>query len=119
MTNTMTITNDKGREFTVRVVCEGGEYGRDDCLIHDGAPMVEFYDRTYANKRSFGPRGQFVSRYYLSTLQEGDLAKGIVLDGGHADLWTISAYNRREAIDFALAVAEREGALYPENMERS
>lgn len=109
MKDTIYLTNQKGRTFKVRVVCEGDEYGRENCLIHDGAPMVEFFDA------HIGPHGQFVSRYYLSTLQRSKPDQGIILEGSQPECWTVSARNKRDAIDFALMVAERKGALYPEN----
>jgi len=67
------VTNDRGRKFNVRIVLKGDRYGRGDCLVHDKTdPMVEFYDATYENKPGFGHRGQFVSRYYLSTINNED-----------------------------------------------
>jgi len=106
------ITNDDGRKFNVCAVCEGGEYGLNDALIHEGAPMVEFYDATYADPSGFfGERGQFVSRYYLKTLEEGPM-KGITLDGGNRDVWHINFENRVAACEYVRAKAESEGALY-------
>ena len=75
------ITNDQGVIFNVRFVRQGERYGREDCLVHDKPdPLVEFYDAT--NRERFGPRGQFVSRYYLSTLRERGHREGINLYGG-------------------------------------
>jgi len=64
------------RAFLVRIVLPGERYGLDDCLIysaedhprHANDPLVEFYD--FKNPSKFPPRGQFVGRYYLSTLLE-------------------------------------------------
>ena len=39
--------------FNVRVVRTGDAYGLNDCLINDGAPLVEFYDR----RQMHTPRG--------------------------------------------------------------
>ena len=76
-------------KFNVRIVNKGDRYGRADCLTHDDdRPMVEFYDRRYANEA--WPRGQFVSRYYVSTLLEGE-NRGLCLDGGNANEWSVSA----------------------------
>jgi hypothetical protein len=106
------IVNDNGRKFNVRAVCEGGEYGLNDCLIHDGAPMVEFYDASYADPNGpFGERGQFVSRYYLKSLEEGPML-GVCLDGGNRDVWNINAQNQADACAYVREVAEAEGALY-------
>lgn len=53
--------------FNVRVVLPGDRYGKDDALVNDGDPLVEFYDATQCTDK-FGLRGQFISRYYLSTI---------------------------------------------------
>jgi hypothetical protein len=95
----MIITNANGRQFFVRTVLKGDRYGLDECLTHDtDRPMVEFYDYTYANQKTFGPRGQFVSRYYVSTLLRdqhrgvghGQERSGLCLDGGVPE-WQVDA----------------------------
>lgn len=66
------------RPWRLRLVRLGDRYGRDDCLVHeqnphhkvDADPLVEFYDASQSVAK-FGPRGQFVSRYYASTLLAG------------------------------------------------
>lgn len=103
------VTNSAGRTFNVRVVHEGDEYGLNDCLVHDGEPMVEFYDATYEGDK-FGPRGQFVSRYYLSTLTSvmgAEPGRGLNLDGG-VPVWQITAENVAEAIAYALEEVEAQ-----------
>lgn len=66
--------------FNVRIVREGDRYGFNDCLVHDQAePLVEFYDAKADS--AFGPRGQFVSRYLLSTLWRCP-SDGLQLEGG-------------------------------------
>ena len=106
------VTNDEGRVFNVRVVEEGGEYGRGGVLIHDDhRPMIEFYDATFEDDPRFADDwdglGQFVSRYYLETLAdgigEGRLEHGLALDGGHP-VWTVSAKNVREAVAYGAVV---------------
>lgn len=85
----MKITNDEGRTFLVRAVRKGERYGLDDCLTHDEAdPLIEFYDLS-ADPKKFGERGQFVSRYYASTLAKRD-GLGLCLDGGIPE-WSIDA----------------------------
>ena len=95
--------NKSGRNWMVKLVMKGNKYGLDNCLTHDeDEPMVEFYDLHYPE--TFGPDGQFVSRYNLSTiLCEGcplsredlmnssarDPEVGINLDGG-VDAWSMS-----------------------------
>ena len=81
------ITVDK---FNVRVVNKGDKYGRDFCLTHDeDKPLVEFYDSRYPHTEF----GQFVSRYYVSTLlgedRYGRAEGGLCLDGGNANEWTV------------------------------
>ncbi len=56
------------RQFTARIVREGDVYGANFCLIQDGfEPKIEFYDAS-APIEAFGCFGQFVGRYYVSTL---------------------------------------------------
>ena len=77
-------------KFNVRIVNKGDRYGRADCLTHnDDRPMVEFYDRRYQHG-DWPDRGQFVSRYYVSTLLEVK-DRGLCLDGGNANEWSVSA----------------------------
>ena len=104
MTDTPTTTRvqvPNGRPFTVRIVREGDRYGRGDCLIHDeDEAMVEFYDATYANNGRFGPHGQFVSRYYISTLLESPhRGRGLGLCG-HEPAWTIDAGTMETVYEF-------------------
>jgi hypothetical protein len=75
--------------FNVRIVRTGDAYGLNDCLINDGAPLVEFYDNRYMHT----PRGQFVSRYFVSTILERTHA-GLMLDGS-VPAWTVSADDMR------------------------
>ena len=76
-----------GRSFNVRIVRSGDKYGRDHCLTHAGEPMVAFDDADSAGS-SFGPLGQFVSRYYVSTLAERPKHTGLNLEGG-VEVWTV------------------------------
>jgi hypothetical protein len=104
--NLIQVINDDGRRFNVRLVVQGESYGRDNCLAHDKAdPLVEFYDATYANQKTFGALGQFVSRYYLSTLKGEDgftirrpgPSRGLCLDGG-VEVWHVSGANVEEVL---------------------
>ena len=116
-TKTTEVVNRDGRTFTVRIIHEGDRYGLNDCLTHDESePTVEFFDKTYIE--GFTPLGQFVTRYYLSTLEEpkrpsewlGDLsqASGLCLHGG-IDVWSVTAQNVTDAIAFAHTF-DQEGA---------
>ena len=74
-------------KFNVRIVVKGEGYGVNDVIIHDSeTPLVEFYDSRYTR---INARGQFVSRYYASTLLESENRGGLNLDGGVAG-WTVS-----------------------------
>ena len=79
-------------KFNVRVDNNGDKYGRDFCLTHNkDNPLVEFYDARYPHTDF----GQFVSRYYVSTILGTDgygrAEGGLCLDGGNANEWTVSA----------------------------
>lgn len=99
--NTFTIRNDQGRQFTVRLVRQGDHYGAVDCLTHDtGRPLVEFYDATHAGSR-FGPRGQFVSRYYVDALIPmlcSTDAQTLLLHGAEPSKWVIDAATFRRCM---------------------
>lgn len=85
----LTIYNTDLTKFHVRIVREGEVYGREDCLTHDKEEaLVEFYDAT-VDPEKFGPRGQFVSRYYVSTLvgDEGGTRDLFLL--GHEPAWYV------------------------------
>jgi hypothetical protein len=95
------IWNEENRPFYVRLLLEGDEYGLNNCLIHDGEPILEFYDAS----EKHGPRGQFVSRYYVSTLSESPSrahGHGLSLYGGEP-VWHISAANITDALIYAAA----------------
>lgn len=97
--DTKLVTNKDGNVFAAKLVPAGGRYGRNDCLVAD-EPMVEFYDAEYAGKAGFDAEGQFVSRYYISTLEK-DAPRlgryGLCLDGG-IPKWQISAENAYEVL---------------------
>lgn len=82
-----------GIPFHVRIVKIGDKYGRDHCLTFDDfryLVMVEFYDARYDFKSGCG-WGQFVSRYFASTIMEDyHVHRGICLDGG-IPAWSIDA----------------------------
>lgn len=82
--STFTFTDDaSGRPWAVRIVRKGDRYGRN--LTNDGGTLIEFWDRKNAGRKSswgqeFPAEGQFVARYYASTL---DGHRGaLCLDGG-------------------------------------
>jgi hypothetical protein len=89
------IINDKGRAFNVRRVKEGDKYGLNDCLTHGPdklGDLIEFYDASTVLK-THGDRGQFVTRYYVRTLQSDSaqlISRGLCLNGG-VPVWTVDA----------------------------
>ena len=103
MTNFINIdTNNDGIPFLARVVKPGDAYGRHDCLInHSKEDLIEFYDARYPME---GKPGQFVSRYYRSTLEDPCEWRtapateiGVNLDFGIDD-WTVTAAQVQKAL---------------------
>jgi len=86
MKNENTLDIETGKiPFRVRIVEKGQKYGLNSCLSHDNKePLVEFYDKRFPHTE----HGQFVSRYYLSTLTERDNSNGLNLSGGVPN-WSI------------------------------
>ncbi|MDD4840286.1 MAG: hypothetical protein PHE93_06465 [Clostridia bacterium] len=68
--------------FNVRIVEKGDVYGLNDCLTYkETEPLVEFYDIRFINDKDW-KRGQFISRYCVSTLLEtGHYPQGLSLMG--------------------------------------
>lgn len=89
--------------FNVRIVRKGDAFG-DDCLTREmDVPLVEFFDaKQDVNK--FGPLGQFVSRYFCSTILEASFDDGYGLDlyGGVA-AWSVSAAGMKAVQEFIRA----------------
>lgn len=81
---TVVVRTDSGC-FTIRMVRPGGKYGRYTkeegfLLFHEGpGVLVEFYDLAYGES---GEYGQFVTRYYLSTLMANPPVNRLVMDYG-------------------------------------
>ena len=76
--------------FNTKIINTGDRYGRADCLTNEGPPMIEFYDPRYQHT----PLGQFISRYYVSTILEPDTG-GLALHGGVPE-WTVTAADMAE-----------------------
>lgn len=83
-------------QWTARLVRPGGHYGLGLRVEHpaDGEAMVEFYDCRFAaqfvDQNGGHPWGQFVSRYYVSSIAARNPAYGLSLEGS-APRWTLSA----------------------------
>lgn len=110
------VTNTEGCTFNVVLVLPGDRYGRQDQLTsRDHEPFIEFWDATYENDPRFTPgRGQFVTRYHLSTLT-GDgtvmgsplpMIRGLVLDG-NVPSWRVTPANVTEVVTAALPQVTR------------
>ena len=96
MMNTIfNVTNSNGDDFNVRIVRKGDRYGLNGCSVHNETEaLVEVYDAEYPHTEF----GQFVSRYYISTLINGKSRNtGINLEGS-APKWRIDAHNWSKVI---------------------
>jgi hypothetical protein len=90
----------KLNKWNVRIVKTGDKYGLGKRLTNDKAPMVEFYDSRYPHTEY----GQFVSRYYISTILSqdrygGKYSNGLCLDG-RVPAWQVSAEDMAEVVSF-------------------
>jgi hypothetical protein len=90
-------------KWNVRIVNTGDTYGRAMCLTNYKAPMVEFYDISCPDIQ-YGAYGQFVSRYYISTIlsqdsRGGEYSNGLCLDG-RVPAWQVSAEDMAQVITF-------------------
>lgn len=109
MGDLLTVVNDAGRGFNVRLVKQGDRFGLDDKLVHDKPdPMLEFYDATYQGDPRFGERGQFVARYYLSTLNDRLWGGALALNES-VPVWVVSAFNVEHALAWANKQLARSG----------
>jgi hypothetical protein len=103
----MKVKNQKGSEFTVRLVRKGNNYGLNNCLTHnENEILVEVYDAEYAHTEF----GQFISRYYITTLLDGGLRQGINLYGGEPK-WSIDANNWCKVLMWLAVINEGEQQL--------
>ena len=89
-----------GVTFNVVIVRKGEQYGHRDCLTHEGDdPLVEFYDADYAGKEGFTDAGQFVSRYYVSTLLDPHRCRFGLNLCGHEPKWQIDTKDMDPVLD--------------------
>lgn len=77
--------------WTVRIVFKGEHYGLDGGQLHEkDEPLVEFYDAEQDSTK-FGPLGQFVNRYFITTLlSRKHPGMPLCLHGGYPNDWTVS-----------------------------
>lgn len=106
------VINDCGRPWVVRILFPGMAYGLDFKLIHEGKPVVEFYDARHEHT----PYGQFVSRYYVETLlashESGRTAGGLCLQGGVRE-WNVSGEALGRAMDWVKKAIAARGTDQP------
>lgn len=82
--NKILVVNDLPLVWAIRLVELGDRYGLNMCLTNnDTEAYVEFYDTRYGHTDF----GQFVTRYYLSTIMQH--SGGLCLDGAVPD-WQVS-----------------------------
>lgn len=77
-----------GVPFKVVALAPGDAYGREGSGLVADKPLVEFYDMRFKHDPEHG--GQFVTRYYESTLAEIQYGVGLDLRGG-VQAWKLSA----------------------------
>ena len=111
----LSFTADHGTPFVARIVRYGDRYGRDMCLTHTpkpeydfDSPLIEFYDtrNDFDTDTDGTPLGQFVSRYYLSTLQgrtghPNHSNRGVQLHGNER-AWSVDPQSLAKVIRWAI-----------------
>ena len=112
------VTNNAGRSFNVLLVSRGDRYGLNDKLTHDkDDPLVEFWDATYEDDERFTlGRGQFVSRYYLSTLTDRSSRAGLDLCG-HEPAWKVTAKNVADVLEAIKCWQRADGKMDQKDRE--
>lgn len=96
---------ESGRLWKVRIVLPGGRYGRENVLFHvEQDPLIEFWDMG-----QFNGQGQFVSRYYWSTLDKDKdrlQLHGLDLQGDEP-AWKVSGQFMTQMFNWAPLVIAR------------
>lgn len=109
--------------WRLHLVMPGERYGRDGALTYGpeesggagrGLPLVEFYDVSHDPRRF--PGGQFVTRYFMSTLLDGGALREasaagepFALDLG-VPAWSVEGEDLARAVDWLDAAARALGA---------
>ena len=99
-------TNSNGQALVARLILKGDRYGRNNCLVNEDKPMIEF------NTQS----GGHVSRYHLETFLLGwpvggddtALARGICLEGSAREYDLTAQECRRVVAELFLQLASME-----------
>ena len=83
--------------FICRLVETGDRFGLNYQLVNGDMPMIEFYDTRYEHTEY----GQFVSRYFVETLQKSRTCwkQGLCLDGGVPE-WSVDAERMKIVLDW-------------------
>ena len=109
--------NERGQPWTIRVIDIGDKYGREDCLTYDAKePVVEFYDADHPHTidaPSGTVLGQFVSRYYISTICDGSTG-GLDLMG-YEPKWKINALTMDSVRAYIMSYAKSMGWSWEED----
>lgn len=95
-----------GVPFKVVALAPGDAYGRKGSGLVADKPLVEFYDMRFKHDPEYG--GQFVTRYYASTLAEIQYGVGLDLHGG-VQAWKLSAADV-QTVQARLAAADGTAA---------
>ena len=99
------IDNERSQPWTIRIVEEGDKYGRDDCLTYENLFDEQASDGTMM--------GQFVSRYYISTIMDGK-GGGMNLMG-YEPKWQIESLAMDSVRDYIQKFASSEGWSWEED----
>ena len=95
-------------KFNVRIVTPGEGYGRNGTVVAS-APLVEFYDNRYSDP-DFGSLGQFVSRYFVTTISKDKFPGGLSLDGGISE-WDVTAEEMQVVVAFLKKFEKKQRRL--------
>jgi hypothetical protein len=92
MAKLMFVENQNGKQFAIRIISKGDNYGRNRCLtLEEDNQLVEFYDVEGAGKEYFDELGQYIERYCIETIMEIE-NYGLNLSAD-VDVWSIEGTN--------------------------
>ena len=92
MAKLMFVENENNKQFAIRVIEKGDNYGRNRCLIlKEDKQLIEFYDVEGAGDEWFDELGQFIERYYIESIMEIE-NYGLNLSA-NVDVWNIEGAN--------------------------
>jgi len=103
------IIKDAGQTFLIRIVNKGDRFGSQLCLTHnEDTPLIEFYDHDFDFEYDGNQKlGQFISRYYISTLRSSEYSSPFTTKSKHglalnADIpeWSITPAGMNKVMAF-------------------